>query len=156
MDDLRAVPRRGPTTERAGYMSHCTKAEQPSPRTSGDRLPRRALVVEPEPATLRLCRDVLESFGFVVDAVDSGIAAVMAARKELPDLILMDLQLRDVPGREAILWLRSNPALCATPIIVLANNAESAADLPETGPGASLRKPVSSATVQRAIYEVLK
>jgi CheY-like chemotaxis protein len=37
-----------------------------------------------------------------VDAVDSGVAAVMAARENKPDLILMDLQLRDVAGREAI------------------------------------------------------
>src|SRR5471030_695468 len=115
---------------------------------------RRALVVEAEPITLRLCRDVPESSGFVVDAVDSGIAAVVAAREALPDLIVMDLQLRDVPGREAISWLRSNPALRSTPIIVLTTNAEDDAGLTATRPGASLRKPVSPGTIQRTIREV--
>jgi len=43
--------------------------------------------------------------------VDTDIAAVVAAREELPDLILLDIQLRDVPGHEAIKWLRSTAAL---------------------------------------------
>ena len=117
---------------------------------------QRALVVEADPVTLRLCRDVLESSGFVVDAVDSGIAAVVAARQGLPDLILMNLQLRDVPGGEAIEWLRSNPALRSTPIIVLTANAGDDAHLVDAKPGASLRKPISAATIRRAIREVLK
>jgi CheY-like chemotaxis protein len=118
--------------------------------------PRRALIVGAEPATLRLCRDILETSGFVVDAVDSGIAAVVAARAALPDVILTDLQLRDVPGREAIGWLRSNPALRSTPIVVLTTNVEDDADLAATRPGTSLRKPISPGMIRRTIHEVLK
>lgn len=116
---------------------------------------RRALIVETDPVTLRLCRDVLENWGFVVDAVDSGIAAVVAARQGQPDLIVMDLQLRDVPGGEAIGWLRSNPALRATPIIVITATAADKADLAVAWPGASLRKPLSSAAIRRTLREVL-
>jgi CheY-like chemotaxis protein len=72
---------------------------------------RRALVVGADSETLQLCRDALESSGFVADAMDSGIAAVVAARASPPDLVLVDVQLRDVPGCEAIGWLRSNPSL---------------------------------------------
>jgi two-component system cell cycle response regulator DivK len=117
---------------------------------------RRALVVEADPVTLRLCRNVLESSGFVVDAVDSGIAAVVAARQGRPDLILMDLQLRDVPGGEAIGWLRSNPALQATPIILITSNGGDELELAAALPGASLRKPLSSSAIQRTLQEVLK
>jgi CheY-like chemotaxis protein len=87
--------------------------------------------------------------------VDSGIAAVVAARESPPDLVLVDVQLRDVPGREAIVWLRSNPALQSTPIIVLATNAED--DVVPTFPRAyaSLPKPVSPAAIRRTIREVL-
>jgi two-component system chemotaxis response regulator CheY len=116
----------------------------------------RALVVEAEPATSRLCREVLESCGFVVDAVESGIEAVVAAREGLPDVIVMDAQLRDVPGRQAVAWLRSNPALRSTPIIVLTADAEDDASLAEARPGASLRKPVSPITIHRMIDEVFK
>src|SRR5262245_58320872 len=115
----------------------------------------RALLVEGDPSTERLCREVLESSGYVVDAVDSGIAAVVAAREVLPDLILIDLQLRDVPGREAIRWFRSNPALRSTPIIALTMTVEDHADLALIRPGASLRKPLSAAMIRRAIREAV-
>ena len=91
--------------------------------------------------TLRFCRDALKSSGFAVDAVDSGIAAVVAAREDLPDLIFVDVQLRDVPGREAIRWLRSNPALQSTPIIVLTTNAED-----DAVPGPYTTRPVAAET----------
>ena len=117
---------------------------------------RRALVVEADPATQQVCRAALESSGFIVGMVDSGIGAVVAAREELPDLILIDLQLRDVPGREAIGWLRSNPALRSTPIIVLTANAGDDAELAEARPDASVRRPVSLAAMRRVVHEVVK
>jgi CheY-like chemotaxis protein len=83
----------------------------------------------------------------------AGIAAVVAARESPPDLALVDVQLRDVPGREAIGWLRSNPALQSTPIIVLTTNAED--DVVLARPYASLPKPVSPAAIRRTIREVL-
>jgi CheY-like chemotaxis protein len=135
-----------------------TEPRQPISRQPLSRQPisRRALVVEADPVTLRLCRNVLESSGFVVDAVDSGIAAVVAARQGRPDLILMDLQLRDVPGGEAIGWLRSNPALRSTPIIVITANGVDDGEFAAALPAASLRKPLSSAALRRTLQDVLK
>jgi CheY-like chemotaxis protein len=142
-------------TEHAKQPTEAVGAEPPSTAISPNRS-RRALVVEAEPATVQLCRRILESSGFVVDVVDSGIAAVVAAREKLLDVIFIDLQLHDVPGREAIGWLRSNPALGSTPIIVLTANAEDDADLAAIRPDASLRKPLSTITIRRALREVLK
>jgi two-component system chemotaxis response regulator CheY len=108
------------------------------------------------PATLQLCRDALVSSGFTVDAVDSGIDGIIAARKGLLGLIVMDVQLRDVPGYEAIKWLRSIPALKSTPIIVLTAEAKDDAVLALTRTSPSLRKPVSLAAILRTIHEVLE
>jgi CheY-like chemotaxis protein len=112
---------------------------------------RRALVVEADPAVLQVARVVLEGAGFAVDAVDSGIAALVAARDGRPDLIIMDQQLRDVSGREAIGWLRSNPALQETPIILLTAGTADEAVVALAQPGAALRKPASRAALQRTI-----
>jgi DNA-binding response OmpR family regulator len=125
------------------------------PQKQGATPLRRALVVEAELATMRLCRDALEAAGFAVDLAETGIEAVISARQEHFDLILVDLQLRDVPGREAIEWLRSNPALHATPIIVLTASAGDDAELKAFQPASSLRKPVSLATLRRAIDRIL-
>ena len=117
---------------------------------------RRALVVDADPETQKTCRQVLEGAGFSVDTVDSGIAAVVAARRAQPDVIFAALQLRDVPGRDAVQWLRSNPALKATPIVVLTTDAEIDVDVTAMRPGASLRKPLSAGTIRRIIQAVLK
>ncbi len=147
--------RRHQPTEYAKQTTEAVGAESPSTTISPNQS-RRALVVEAEPATVRLCRYILESSGFVVDAVGSGIAAVVAAREKLPNVILIDLQLQDVPGRDAIGWLRSNPALGSTPIIVLTTNAEDDADVAAIRPDASLRKPLSTITIRRTLREVFK
>ena len=117
---------------------------------------RRALFVGADAATLALYRDVLESFGFVVDVAESGVAALVTARERLPDLIVMDRQLRDVAGREAIGWLRSNPALRSKPIIVLITSVDDDIDMTTTGPGGSLPKQASPAAIRRTIRRVLK
>jgi two-component system, cell cycle response regulator DivK len=115
--------RRPPAPNCSKDAIEAARVETP-PTASCGLPPGRALVVGADSATLQLCRDALESSGFAADAVDSGIAAVVAARESPPDLVLVDVQLRDVPGREAIGWLRSNPALQSTPIIALTTNAE--------------------------------
>ena len=127
----------------------------PSLLTSPGRSDWRALVVGTDPATLRLCRDALESSGLAVDAVERGIDAIISARKNLPVLIVMDVQLRDVPGYEAIKWLRSIPGLKTTPIIVLSTAADDGAVLTLTRTTPSLRKPVSRAAILRMIHDVL-
>lgn len=148
------------TRQQAAAGPACGGAEVatavPSPAASLDRRGQRALLAVVDPTTLRRCRDVLEGWGFTVTAVDAGIAAVIAARNGPPHVIFMDMQLRDAPGREAIEWLRSNPALQSTPIIVLTGGVDDEANLTEIGPAAFLRKPVSLGTIQRSINEALK
>jgi two-component system, cell cycle response regulator DivK len=134
---------------------HMTAPQRPRRQPAGDSKspspPRRALVAETDPAALRTCSAALAASGFAVDAVDTGIDAVIAARRHRPDVILVDLQLRDVPGREAVDWLRSNPALAATPIILLVTSAAEDAKTNGIHPTAVLRKPLSPIAIRRAI-----
>jgi CheY-like chemotaxis protein len=86
--------------------------------------------------------------------VDSGIAAIVAARENQFDVIFVDTQLRDVPGHEAIRWLRSSSAPQSTPIVVLNAEADDGADLAFTRQNPALRKPVSVAAIRRTIHEL--
>jgi two-component system, cell cycle response regulator DivK len=63
----------------------------------------RVLVVEDDPLNLKLIRDVLGYRGFDVLTATSGEEGVVAALSESPDLVLMDLQLPDIDGHEALL-----------------------------------------------------
>jgi two-component system phosphate regulon response regulator PhoB len=105
---------------------------------------------------VRLCREALEKDGFLVETVDSGIGAVVAVRERLPQVILIDLQLRDVPGREAVGWLRSNPALHSTPIVIIIGGAEDSRMLAPPQPGAVLRKPLTPDAIRRAVGDLRK
>ena len=122
------------------------------PVDAGTHAGLHALIVESDAGARNLCRGILESSGFGVDAVESGIAAVVAARRHTPDLILIAPQLTDVPGREAMIWLRANPALRDTPVVVMATREET-----ENGDfqsSAVLRKPLRPSAIRRTIHDI--
>ncbi len=74
---------------------------------------------------------------------------LVLARRNPPAVIFIDLQLRDVPGGQAVGWLRSNPALGAVPIVLIASGTEDDAEIASIHPAALLRKPVSRGAVER-------
>lgn len=77
------------------------------------------LVVDDSRETLRLLRVYLEESGFrVLDAAD-GATALRYLRHDKPNLVILDLMLPDANGLDIARTLRSDPALKATPIIML-------------------------------------
>jgi DNA-binding response OmpR family regulator len=74
------------------------------------------LVVDDEPKIVRLARDYLERHGFRVLEAGDGQAALAAARRERPDLIILDLMLPKLDGREVCKILRAESNV---PIIML-------------------------------------
>ena len=61
----------------------------------------------------------LESIGFTVTRVNEGEAAIAEACNQLPDVILMDIQMPVMDGIEATKRIRAIPELQETPIIAL-------------------------------------
>ena len=59
---------------------------------------RKVLVVEDNELNMRLFCDLLDAFGFETFQCRDGAKAVEIARQELPDLIIMDIQLPEVSG----------------------------------------------------------
>jgi two-component system cell cycle response regulator DivK len=81
------------------------------------------LYVEDNEVNRRLVQDLLSLTSYrLLEAVD-GESGMDMARKERPDLILMDVQLPKVSGIEATRTLRGEPATANTPIIAITSFA---------------------------------
>ena len=65
------------------------------------------LVVDDEPKIVRLARDYLEKNGFRVVTAADGPSALAMARREKPDLIVLDLLLPGMDGRKVCRILSS-------------------------------------------------
>ena len=74
------------------------------------------LVVDDEPRITRLVRDYLERAGFAVSVARDGPEALLRARTEQPDLVVLDLGLPRLDGLDVTRSLRRDSA---TPIIIL-------------------------------------
>lgn len=74
------------------------------------------LVVDDEPKIVRLARDYFEKDGFRVVIAMDGPSALAMARREKPDLIVLDLLLPGMDGREVCRILRTESSV---PIIML-------------------------------------
>jgi DNA-binding response OmpR family regulator len=79
-------------------------------------MPFLILVVDDEPKVARLARDYLEKNGFRVITAADGQSALTIARREKPDLIILDLMLPNIDGREVCRILRRESDV---PIIML-------------------------------------
>ncbi|HQX18302.1 MAG TPA: response regulator transcription factor [Anaerolineales bacterium] len=79
-------------------------------------MPPLILIVDDEPKITRLARDYLEKNGFRVLTAADGQSALTTARREKPDLVILDLMLPNIDGREVCRILRRESAV---PIIML-------------------------------------
>ena len=69
--------------------------------------PYRALVVDDEPSLTRVVAGYLEHEGFVVTTAPDGEQALAAARRDLPDVVVLDLMLPGIDGIEVCRQLRT-------------------------------------------------
>ena len=77
------------------------------------------LIVEDNDKNLKLARDLLQVKGFrTVEAIDGG-QAIAAADEHLPALVLMDIQLPDMDGWQAMKSIRENPRTASIPIVAV-------------------------------------
>jgi len=77
------------------------------------------LIIEDNDKNLRLARDVLQFHGFETLEATTASAGIALAERHAPDVILMDIQLPDVTGVEALARLRASAATAAIPVVAL-------------------------------------
>jgi DNA-binding response OmpR family regulator len=79
----------------------------------------KILIAEDERDIRDLVTFTLKYAGFEVVAVNNGEEAVTAARREMPDLILMDGRMPVLSGYDACQQIKADAALCQIPVVFL-------------------------------------
>ena len=86
---------------------------------------KRILLVEHDRFLRRACDDALRGRGLFVWSTSSGEEALVLARTEAPDLILLDLSTPDLSGIEVLRQLKSDSTTQDIPVLVLAGSSRS-------------------------------
>lgn len=103
----------------------------------------RVLVVEDDALVRQSFRDLLESLGYLVEPVSTGGAALDAADRRTPDLVLMDVGLPDMDGIECALKLRQHRIESPLVFLTAYGRHDFVARALVANPAAYLVKPIS-------------
>ncbi len=121
---------------------------------------RKATIVyiEDDHASRRLVDRVLTSRGYHVFLAGDGLEGIALAREKQPDLILMDMNLPSMDGREITTRLRSLPHFEHIPIVALtANTSPGSRELAlAAGCTGFLTKPIDVASFPKKVQEFLQ
>ena len=79
----------------------------------------RILIVDDTPENLAVLTQVLRGEGYEVLSVLSGRRALQAARREAPDLVLLDVQMPEMDGYETCRRFKADDALKTIPIVFI-------------------------------------
>lgn len=118
---------------------------------------KKILLVEDDKDAVRAIAIRLKSQGYGMVVAPDAIAAISTARKEKPDLIILDLGLPGGDGFAVMKRLKSNCDLMLVPIIVVSarDPMMNEARALEAGAEAFLQKPVDNAELLAALERAL-
>jgi two-component system alkaline phosphatase synthesis response regulator PhoP len=85
---------------------------------------KKILVIEDDPATLRLVDYSLRHKGYQVLTASNGLEGIRKARSEKPDLIILDVMLPGMDGFEICHRLRSEPDTAQLLILMFSAKAQ--------------------------------
>lgn len=117
----------------------------------------KVLLVDDEPDIRRIGKLSLEAVGkWTVVMAASGLEAIEVARRELPDLIILDVMMPDLDGPTTYGRLQAEPALAGIPVIFMTAKVQKAeiARYLQLGAAGVVSKPFDPMTLPDQIRQI--
>lgn len=120
--------------------------------------PQRVLVTEDDLFCSVLVRDILEDKGYEVVQATDGLEALAEVARTPPDLILLDITMPRLDGKETCRRLKANPQTREIPVVILSANSsnQDIQDCFELGAADYLIKPVEPSRLIKKVEAALR
>lgn len=119
-------------------------------------MPNKILIVDDEPDIVEVLVDRLEASGFDVRAVHNARDCYAAVAEDAPDLILMDIQMPDISGIEALVELKTHHPEIPVLMISASTARDAARESTEKGAAGFVLKPFEPEDLMQRINAVLQ
>ena len=119
----------------------------------------KILIVDDDVNLVAMLTDFFQTLGHEVKSAGDPVQGMLMARKEKPELMILDYQMPRDTGAHLFESLRRNQATKDLPVIFMSGSMPPARLLDEISSSANARflsKPVELATLKQAIGEILK
>ena len=118
---------------------------------------RKILIIEDSKTTSTVLKEVLEAEGHTVRLADDGVSGIALARREKPDLILLDLLLPKLNGYEVCNAIKRDNATRHIPVLVIStmDSPESVEKVKLCGAVEFMKKPYDLDALLREIKRLL-
>jgi two-component system cell cycle response regulator DivK len=118
---------------------------------------KRILIVEDDRLSLIVLRQLLSAQGYEILQSSEGWDGINRARKEQPDLIVMDIKLPDISGLDAAILLKKDDQTKNIPIIAVTAfvKPEDKTNALKSGCDAHIAKPVNIGSLLRTVESFL-
>ena len=115
------------------------------------------MIVDDSPTDMHLLKKILEKNGFKTLTVSDADEGIQVAKRERPDLILMDVVMPGLNGFQATRELSSDPETSAIPVIIVTRKDQQVDRMWGMRQGARdyITKPVKEGTLLNLIEEAL-
>jgi|ERR1035437_2037232 CheY-like chemotaxis protein len=119
---------------------------------------QKVLVVDDNANNLMLEKDILEAAGFEVFQAADATAGVAVAKKEKPDVIIMDIRLPDMRGSDAARLLRQDEETKGIPIVFVTASVmpEGKGEINDITNSGFIGKPINTRTFAKEISAFIK
>jgi PAS domain S-box-containing protein len=119
----------------------------------------RILIVDDEPINLQITRRTLEKAGFEVIEAATGEDGLFSARSQMPDLLLLDVNLPDISGIEVCRQIKDDPALNGVFVVMFSatsTDSDSQATGLEFGADGYIARPIGSRELVARVEAMLR